>query len=365
MWAFAIVFVISLIMMFLYEKEEKKEPSKRHKTFKVLIVLFIIMLLSVFFVFRDLSVGVDSKAYYTIYTELSINRSIELIKAYDIFYSLLNILCYEIYPSYTLFLLVIAMIMFTNIVLSIVFVSKNKKISMAMFVGLGLYAQTFNMVRQMMAISFIMVGLIFLIKHKHEWLFLLFVLLASMFHITALCCVVIYVLNKVKLNRISLICISAITVIGCICFPYVLMLVDRVFGKNYYGAYSGNQFAIETWKNIVFILFCAAAIVVAMIFRKQKMKNRLELKEFDLYLLMFIILLAVKIISMFTIELLDRIVYYFIPSAIFIVPLIINSFDRKKKTVLTCASIILLLIFMIYFLYVRGSYGVVPYKFCF
>lgn len=363
MWIYILILLGVTALMFGYDYFEKKAPSKLSKFFKFATVVLTIAIFVIFFTLRDISVGVDTTSYRKIYKYLQSHKDFQTLKNFDIFYSILNIVCYEICPDFTFLLLVVSVIMFTNFVISIIKLSGNRPISMAIFVGIGFYAQTFNMLRQMMAISFVMIGLVFLIKSKHKWLYFVFVGIATLFHITALVCVLIYLLYVMKLNKTSLIVIAVLTIIGCFVFPYALKLCDALFDKNFYANYFNNQFAIATWKNIAFIAFCILATLFALWYRKFLTKKNIDIKEYDLYCLMFIGIVAIKIVSLFTIELLDRIIYYLIPSAFFIVPIIFNSFSKKTKLILEPIIVVSLIIFMWYFLQIRETFGVYPYKF--
>lgn len=364
MWMFFLVMIVTAGLMFLYEYLGKVNPSKKIKIAKFSVLVGVIATFTFFYAFRALSVGTDTLNYDKCYHALGNNPNWSDIFLLDIGYSLINILCYAVYPSYNFCLVFIGVIMFTNFTLAVVRLSKDPKVSVAMFVGIGLYAQTFNAVRQMLAVSFIVLGLSFMLRSKHDWIFLIFVAVASLFHITALSCVVIYILYKMKLNKVTLILITVGTILLCVGFPYVVQFIDKIFNKHYYEWYVNYRQSSLSFE-IAFICVCSLCVAIGFIFRKKFKDKQIDTKEFDFFLLIFLTLVCVKIVSLCSIELFDRITYYLLPSAMFIVPIILQYFKPKTRLILTIALIIVLCFALTYLLYFKGICGVLPYKFKF
>lgn len=364
MFVFSGIFIYEIAMMYFYKYLKNKDKCKLNTLLKC-CVLFGALFLPVFiYGMRDFSIGTDTISYKQIFNFVGSNFSFKHLTVYEFGYSLLNAIIYSITNNFTILLFLCGIIIFGCAFFAILKLSEDSAVSIAIYVGLGLYAQSFNAIRQYIAFSLILIGLVFLMKKNQWWTFLIVVLFATLFHKTAICALVILPFKYIKFNWIILGGMGICSILGIILFPYLAKLFDLVFKTGYYNSYNTLTDGF-TVKNIMFLSIILIALMLSLLFRNKvkNMGDEQKLKNFDFYLYNLIVFTIIKIISMFTVELLDRVGLYFMFSVLFIVPIILNSFEKKTKIILTLILYLGLFVFMNMLLIKMGAFGVVPYKF--
>ena len=139
-----------------------------------------------------------------------------------------------------------------------------------------------------------------------------------------------------------------------------------LIGSNYFNNYENITTEILSWENIVFLVAIIGITIGLLLFRKRVEKHDFyNVRMYDFYSNMFVIFGLIKFISIFTIELVDRLAIYFVVAVLFIAPIILNTFKLKYRKCLYVCMFIFLTVFLYFVLVIRGSYGVVPYKFIF
>lgn len=365
MFVYSGVFVYEIAIMYLYRYLKERKYTKLNTFLKCIVLFFALSIPIIIFGLRDYSVGSDTKSYANIFNWIGSDFSLKNLTVYEFGYSLLNAIIHSITDNFTVLLFVIGGIIVCLTFFAILQLTEDSPVSIAIYMGLGLYAQSFNVMRQYLAISLILVGLVFLIKKNNWWMFLIFIVLATSFHTTAICAIVILPFKYIKFNWIVLSSMGICAIIGIVLFPYLVKLFDAIFKSTYYDSYYTLFTGDLTIKNILYTVVILIALVLALISRN-KVKgsgDEQRLKHFDFYLYNLVIFVILEIMSMFTIDLLERVGLYFTFSILFIVPIILNSFDKKNKVILTCVLYIGLLVSMNIVLVKFGAFEVVPYKF--
>lgn len=166
----------------------------------VLFFLIIVAFSSLFYL-RDLSIGIDTYTYSEIFTDV-----MNLSDISEIFpYSYLNNL--EIGFIFIVYLLgkiggiqfiftFLSVILYFNYVLVLNKLKINPLIYfMSFFSYFGVYLWSFNILRQMIAVSIIALGTMYLLDNKNKHFFFL-VLLASLIHYSAFVCIIFYFVKK-------------------------------------------------------------------------------------------------------------------------------------------------------------------------
>lgn len=144
-------------------------------------------------------VGTDFFGYYNFINGVSIQD----IKNFEILYNLLAIISKSILNNGQFFIAVIAFLTIFNISYSIYKLSPYAEISLIIFFGLGYYFNTFNAVRQYLAISLIILAISFWYNEKKR-LGLLMLIPPILIHFSSLIFVVIFImLNLIKENKIK------------------------------------------------------------------------------------------------------------------------------------------------------------------
>ena len=134
------------------------------------------------------------------------------------------------------FQLIFVLTAFIVIILTVVILCKhckNPSMGLMMFYFLGFYFNSMNFMRTMIAASIILFAYKY-IRDRQFLRFLVVVLLASAFHLSALLMIPFYVILNIKINRISLIIYS---VVGGTIFIFSNEIMS-VFTKYVYTSYS-------------------------------------------------------------------------------------------------------------------------------
>ena|GEM_PF-6777555 len=357
------VFAIELGLMVAIAKISP--DSVRKKWARAVLTSLSIAVLIIPFGFRAFSVGTDTLNYKSVFDKISASQTIpKSLRYIEIFYSVFNYAIGHIWHNYTFFLVILGTVLFSLLFFTVNKLSIKPYISMVAFIGLGMYAQSMNAMRQYLALAFVLLAIFELLKRNRWFWFLLFIVVAFFFHKSAAICVILLPIKYLKLNYKTLIAFAVAAIVGVFLFPYAIKLFDLIFKSTYYNSYGGVTTNFFTLNNILFTVAMIACLVAILVLRNRvKSKTPQRLNDYDFFAMMFIIFVILKMISLFTIELADRLGLYFIISLIFILPLVLETFNKKEKIILTCVSIAGLALFMTYLLAIYGAYGVLPYKF--
>lgn len=262
---------------------------------------------------RGFTVGADTKRYLDAlvhYSKLPKKEVLfaKLVWPYDFEqgYFLLVKLCALINMPRTVFLLLVALVIYIPTFYTINRYSKIPFISILAYFGLGFFSYSLGIFRQMMAMSFVLCGLRFIEKKQLGW-YLLTVALASTFHATVLLTLPLYFLTYVQPKKY----IKWIVPIELACLvlgrPIILLLVKIV---PQYAHYLGGGH--DSQGGTYLMLFLLNALLFGMMYLHSKgfTKNRMAIAALTLGV-------VVQSVA-YSMGLLGRAVYYFTYFAIFV-----------------------------------------------
>lgn len=363
MIAFLGVFVICEAATYYYNKLKTMQKTKINSLFAFFFALIAIGTMSIFFAIRQDSVGVDTEAYRKMYDYLGKDLFSSKIFTYEFLYCLVNVLSNIFFNNFNMCMLIVGLITFTNIFISVNKLSKHPSTSIAIFIGLGMYAQSFNAVRQYVALSFIMVGLIFLLNKNSNLLFILFVLIATLFHKSAFISAGFLVLKYIKFNHFSIPIISILCVLSVFMFPYIGKFVDFALNTYYYEAYSKwTTESLDIQHSLALLIY--VIILGLLVYFKIKLKDvmtKSERKKYDFFSIMFMGFIFFEVLSFFTTEVIARLGIYCLISVMFLPPIILKYMKPPYKAIFTILLHLALIAFMSIILGYLKLYEVVPY----
>jgi len=360
-----LVYILTGLVVFLSLRNYENvslEPLNSKKNYKKNLYKYIAIFVCVLvFGLRDYSVGTDTKNYLNIFNWLGSELVWERL-IYEKGFCIVSILINKIFRSFTAFLLVFGIILYWNIISSVCELSESPSISMLCYFGLGSFAQSCNVLRQYLAMSFCLIALRYLIKKNRIVPFILFILIGFLFHTSAIIFFIVLPLKYVKFEIKTVIMFAIISLAIILCLPYLLKLFDSILGSSYYGyiRFKANPFTLT---NIGTIALMGIALFCIINQRKVVKKNTKKIKEYDFFANMFLVFLALFVISIFSVELVDRIAIYFMPSIFFIIPIVLKSYKKYLSTFFVNVLFVGFLCLTLFLLVVRGSYEVLPYNF--
>ena len=314
----------ALIFSYLYEKINKK--VKLNFKGRILCLFTIIFPLLVISSIRY-AVGTDYFTYKDIYifTTENINFS--------------NIFSFYIEPLYVL-VNMLAKILFNNaqgvfflsslifLIFSILGIDNfRKKISFpfAVFIFFTVFFQiSFNNVRQMIAVSIVFYALKYIYDRK-LYKYILFVIIASMFHKTSIVCIIFYFLmpSRERTGKSGW-QFYILNILVCVLMPlmiYCLKYILHYMGTNYY-----SYLELGGVKNFNFLLYVLPTLIPVLIFRKKLLIDDYK----NEFLIRLLFLQLPTQLAGYYIMYLDRMSLYVSISQILLIPILINAFKNKK-----------------------------------
>ncbi|MCB6587671.1 EpsG family protein [bacterium 210702-DFI.5.13] len=213
------------------------------------------------------------------------------------------------------------------------------------------YQECFNIMRQMVAISIVLISFSYIFEKKGKT-FILIIIFAALFHSSAIFCLPMYLMNKKNYN-VGMESIKRIIFVGVIifAFPFILNIVVRLPVLSRYIFYAEGITFDKSFNWLKSILIILPAIVILYIYsRKNKIENELDVK-FLLYItFVYVVLLATRMYTnwMFRIAL-----YYQLGSIILGALLSKHNVKNKKKWSVPRVEFFLILYYFLYYIYLN------------
>ena len=377
-WYFIAILMICFDfgLEFLYKNIRLKKNSQPNKFFNFIFkyrIITIITLVS-FSTFKSISVGSDTLTYYNYFEILKSDNSelfvSSLANKYEFGYTFLNSLLAMINAPYWFLLLVISL--FVSIVL-VLFVNKfspNKFMSLVLYVTLGVFAQSLSANRQIIAMAFVLLAIMFLLD-KNWVKASIMIVIGSFFHVTALICLVLIPLRYIKIKWWMVLILFASGSALAFGLPYILKFFEKFTMIDFYTKYYIDLNQYINPSNLINTLYSIALISVFVIMFIGKTKvlklSDNNKKVYDYFVDIFMFVAIFRIVGFFADmpELFNRLNMYFFLVLIVLIPMFIEGLKENKKLyiIANISVYIIAVIFMWYLYSVKLSCDVVPYVF--
>lgn len=314
-----------------------KYPNNNGRLYFFSVSVFMILLLTL----RHDFVGTDTQNYrwlYDAFANMSFQNALLHIKdpGFVWFFQFIS----GLGLSFRFVLFIQAFFYIASLTYIIKRYSKMPTLSYWIFLTMGYFIFATTM-RQAIAMSFTLISYDF-IKRKKMWSFLLFVGLASTFHLSAIIFLPAYWIDKFKYNRKTLLLIISI-------ISLIILFKERISGLML--GYTITSYEQTTTGGYFLILFLVALLVLGVFY------NRKFLVDENNKMLFFIIAASLALIPIARVHpAFFRITNYYQVFVILYVPnLIISLKDKLMKFILTYGFIVLGLY---YFYFKLTSYGI-------
>lgn len=332
------IYYTSLIgfIVFVYFLIKILKIRKGKKVFFVLVTTSII----IFQGFRNYSVGTDLMGYIRGYLNIGSMPFLYLqYQNYEKGYVLLNKILYYVGLSDRQFLIVIALMIQIPIFYTIYKYSENYLISIFWYFSFGNFIMTFSGLRQSIAMSIIFSSYYFILK-RQKLKYLLSIFLASVFHTSALFCLILYPVYymKIKRKKFPLIFLGLVSLF--LLNDKILILAGIL--------YKGRIIEIEKTNAYTMLIIYLFIYVLSLIFNK---KDREYQGLRNMLLLLEAIYLFAPIHFTFT-----RIGYPITLYMTLFIPKLLKQMKIKPR-------FIFLLLEILCFYCVVGSLNTLPFKF--
>lgn len=353
-----------LVLELLYASNRTKVSEKNFFYFGV----FILIVVSIC---RGVSVGVDLENYISVVREMGrtgFNEIIHLFKEKGIFvridvkstgiameggFLILAKLIWSIGSSPQIFIIITSVVIIIGISFFIKQYSKNPCSSLIIFVLLGYYGQTMNVIRNYLAIVILLFSIRYL-EEKKYFKFLAVVLIAFLLHRSAitfllmLCCMYFAAnSNRVKIYRGAI--IAAMLILA--------MFAEQVAGR-FIRLYYGYDAHLDTSWGINKMLFVLLFLYVfILIFSNKEFWSE---KRHVLFVNALGIAMLVQVVAPYY-ETVGRIRIYFEIFLIILIPNLIESQKNYRQKILLKGLVYFVLIAFYFTLLRKDGPQIIPY----
>lgn len=339
---------ITMFLAMIYEKKPKNT--------KVFFMLLAVMVL--FAGLRSAEVGTDASGYARSFEEDS--RALEgswqeqITEEAGFFY--LSKYLSMISNQYWVLFTGIALLTYSCVITAIKRETNNLRISLFVFITLGLYTFVFNAARQGIAVGIYMLSFKYLFEHKKSGFlkYSVFVLLAALFHKTVIIALPLYFLFRLKYSIKMLMIISGIGVAIGMFLPSFLAYAGGIEAR--YALYSTQASGGELL-TLFYVLVTAFFIF---------WRNRIDiiyLPKYDVFLNMMLfgtlIYVVVQVNGVY-VEM-TRFAAYFQVASVFLWAFIYQSKFKRPKDLFSLAIIVGHIIF--YSIFCMRMANLTPYMF--
>lgn len=256
-----------------------------------------------------------------------------------------------IYDDYSTWFLIMACITVVPAVSFIIKRNKNVNLCILLFILLGCWHFSFNLVKQSAAATILFCGYKY-IKKRNFKMWSLICVIAALFHISAILMIPIYFLTKSTINKKTIILILGVGVVVFLSYDRLFQLI--AFLKQGNGLVSIYDSTRSDSVNILRVLVNCVPLFIYVLFRKEIDISNDE--EFPFLFYLSLINMALNIAAMKSVYLYRFCCYTNIYNVLFIPQLYMHL--KRNKTVITVMSLLLYTVFWGYDLY-KGSTTVV------
>ena len=354
---YAITFIISIFFGWVYQNKAK---TKIGKFFSFLGMIVPPLFVSTF----RYNVGVDYKNYELYYNIINFQSRYSVdVLTFESGFIFINKIAALLFNSSRGFFFLSSL---TFLLFSFIGIIRYKeKISMPLSIMIFLvffYSPSFNGIRQLIAVSIVFFALKYAFE-KRIWKYLIFIIIASFFHRTALICLLLYFLvpsSKEKYKDIDLkfdIVIAFFIIltpfIGSV-LKYLQQFIPLINRYSSYISATGD-------KNVYFLLYILPPLLILLLYKKNYLKD-------DIKNLFYIRLMILQIPFQFLgayVPFLDRLSLYVSISQLITLPRLVNIVSKDNKKIIELFIVLwYIFYYCVVYIYLNAN-GVYPYTFSF
>ncbi len=230
--AIYLINLISIPMWYLFLRSFIKPKDKLDNTVISIVCVQMILIMGL----RGLDVGVDTRTYKMIFDSLSHTSWLYVPSFYiELLYSVMNKTVSFIGLPFNAILLINAAISLGGIRYLIVKYSKNKILSLYMFICIGYMSSMMNIMRQYVALTFIILAYMAVMEKKHPAKALFFFLVAFLIHDSSVILfaflILYWILNLQKVKETLV--LKILVFLGSFVLVFMLGKIITVLGLDY------------------------------------------------------------------------------------------------------------------------------------
>lgn len=265
-------------------------------------------------------------------------------------------------------LLLESVLLYGSIYLNVSCLSLNPSLSVFFVLTGGIFITSMNLLRQYMALALGLLGYYFWTKSEKKKFLLIIILATVCFHRTAILLLSLFLTDKIKINKKSLVIGGIISLGGILFFNPIMQIIYKIF--PYYASYSNKLDNFGSGKTFAIfnVLLCMLTLIIGLYCKKVGKFNSVftfnRWNELSFLILVSIIFAAFS----WNFTQADRISQYFRAFMIIYIPNCIYMIKSEKvvRNVLLISYIVVFVSYFTYMLILKDNWNnVVPYLFCF
>lgn len=347
------IYIVNIVLIGIYSLaynllKSKVSNEKILKKFMFGLVIFQMLLI---LMLRSNNVGVDLKNYEKFFNNVSV-YGFDYLKTnrFEWGYKILVYVITLITKNYHVFICVVACISIIPIGIIVYKYSTMPFLSMYIYITLNFYAFTFSGLRQAIAISCVFVAFHYIIEKKF-WKFVLFVLLATLFHKSAIVFFFAYIFKFLEFNKKTIIKIVALSI-----FLFIFReIIFQFFADSLY-----NDYTIQIVQAGKWFLFSIILTIFCLLYRKSILKENENNKILYFLTSVGCVLMIFTLIGTNAL----RISNYFYIFITILIPKVIQKIKDRKTGLLVSFGLIIGLFLIYYNISLKPTnYQIVPYEF--
>lgn len=349
------IYILNILSIFIWQFLIKLSNIKNSN-----LVLTIIMTVQLFILsaFRHYTVGYDTVNYvnrYSIIGSTSFNNLPNIAERLDfeMGYIYLNKFLTFINKDYRMLLIATSFFILVSIGVFIYKYSNIAWLSYFVFISLGYWGSSLNVLRQFISISILLLSIHFVKESKFIY-FLICVFIATTIHTSAIFFIVVYPLSKLKLNKyFYLLYFIALIFLARFAQPLILWVMNN-FG------YSDLSNRLDSGSGVGMLVLLIIILAGSLLFKRQ---TDAYIENFDLYIKILLVGIMLNVLAL-NFAMIGRAMLYFTIINILLIPNLISAMqNRYNRIIVTSAVVITFLWFYIFVLLQVDAGGIVPYIF--
>lgn len=346
MLQFDIKYIIFCLCICLLYKIFNKENNK------IQIIDIVTMCILVVVSALRCNVGSDYVSYYLRYNSITnVYSGIKdiIINSNSVMFDILAYIVKIIVNNEYAIFWVVALIIYPCLIIVLRKNFKKPYIGLAVYLFMGFYSISNNIIKQYLAMCLILISYKYLISRK-KLKFIFIVIIASLFHSTALIAALLIILStKIKANGLSLVIANFIGVTCFMFFDVFITIFEKYIPYNYY-IYIQNNYGSMIKQTIGVIGYVIIYnLIIIILLRK---KDVLKINNINIAVLIIAIPVNILAIQCWPIS---RVCLYLYQFIIFIAPKLLDYNYEKNNLRKNVVFFYLLMIIWMGFINIFGS----------
>lgn len=337
---YIINYLLLIFFMFVYLRHNNKKNLKK--------VVFLISITNLVLIqgLRHPLLGKDMPIYWVYYSRQLSHSIFDLsFSDFELFFKLMTKIISSITRNKQVYLLVISILSNVPISMIIYKKSKNPLMSVLLFLSFGFYNFNFSGLRQAIAFALTFYSVTYIIN-KNFVKYIITIIFASLFHMSALVFLPAYFLNNFKITKFKIILLIVI---------YIIIYIFKIQIYNFINSIFYEEYGIVFSNSYLWMIMCLLILAICLISYKKICDDNKSI----LYNLV-IIGSAIMLLSPIANNIM-RIANYYYMFIILLIPEAISHIKNIKNRLLLniCTTVFATSLYV--YLLLIDSYNIVPF----